>query len=86
MLIEFMKGGINVVFSNAVYDKLKWVAQILLPALATLYFALSKVWNLPYTEQIVGTISAVDVFLGAILQLSTKIYNDDQRVLNNKEG
>jgi len=69
------------VFSNAVYDKLKWIAQILLPALATLYFALSKVWNLPYSEQIVGTISAVDVFLGAILQISSKNYEDEQKIL-----
>lgn len=69
------------VFSNAVYDKLKWIAQILLPALATLYFALSKVWNLPYSEQIVGTISAVDVFLGAILQISSKNYEDEQKLL-----
>ena len=73
------------VFPNAVYDKLKWIAQILLPALATLYFALSKVWNLPYSEQIVGTISAVDVFLGALLQISTNNYNADQKVLN-KDG
>lgn len=70
------------VFPNAVYDKLKWIAQILLPALATLYFALSKVWNLPYSEQIVGTISAVDVFLGALLQISSNNYNADQKVLN----
>lgn len=73
------------VFSNVVYDKLKWIAQILLPALATLYFALSKVWNLPYSEQVVGTISAVDVFLGALLQISTNNYNADQKVLN-KDG
>lgn len=73
------------VFPNAVYDKMKWIAQILLPALATLYFALSKVWNLPYSEQIVGTISAVDVFLGALLQISTNNYNADQKVLN-KDG
>lgn len=71
------------VFSNAVYDKLKWIAQILLPALATLYFALSKVWNLPYSEQIVGTISAVDVFLGALLQISTKNYDAEMKVLND---
>lgn len=73
------------VLSNALYDKLKWVAQILLPALATLYFALAKVWNLPYSEQVVGTISAVDVFLGAVLQISTKNYQADQKVLE-KEG
>jgi len=69
------------VFSNAVYDKLKWIAQILLPALATLYFSFSKVWNLPYSEQIVGTISAIDVFLGAILQISSKNYEDEQKIL-----
>lgn len=64
-------------FSNKVYDVLKWIAQILLPALGTLYFALSKVWNLPYSEQVVGTISAIDVFLGAILQISTTNYNKE---------
>ena len=49
--------------SNKVYDALKFVAQILLPALATLYFALAQIWNLPYGEQIVGTITAIDAFL-----------------------
>jgi hypothetical protein len=61
--------------SNKTYDILKWVAQILLPALATLYFAIASVWGLPYSEQIVGTISAVDVFLGALLGISTAVYN-----------
>lgn len=70
--------------SNKVYDVLKWVAQILLPALATLYFALAKVWGFPYTEQVVGTISAVDVFLGAILQISTAQYN--KKVSENGDG
>ena len=60
--------------SNKVYDILKYVAQIVLPALATLYFALSKIWGLPYGEEIVGTISAIDVFLGALLGISTAIY------------
>ena len=60
--------------SNKLYDDLKWIAQILLPALATLYFALSKIWGLPYGEEIVGTISAIDVFLGALLGLSTAKY------------
>lgn len=61
--------------SNKVYDKLKWVAQILLPALATLYFTISNIWGLPYAEQIVGTIAAVDTFLGVILGISTIKYN-----------
>lgn len=65
--------------SNAVYDVLKYIAQIVLPALATLYFALAKIWNFPYGAEIVGTISAVDAFLGALLQISTNQYNKDQQ-------
>jgi len=61
--------------SNKAYDVLKFVAQIALPALGTLYFALSSIWGLPYGEQIVGTITAVDAFLGAILGISTAQYN-----------
>jgi len=65
--------------SNKTYDVLKFVAQILLPALGTLYFALASIWNLPYGEQIVGTITAVDAFLGAVLGISTKKYNEGDR-------
>ena len=61
--------------SNKVYDILKWIAQYLLPALGTLYFALVGVWGLPYGEQIVGTITAVDAFLGVLLGISTYQYN-----------
>ena len=60
--------------SNKVYDVLKFIAQILLPALATLYFALAKIWGFPYAAEIVGTISAVDAFLGALLGISTMRY------------
>ena len=60
--------------SNKVYDVLKWIAQYLLPALGTLYFALSTIWGFPYGEQIVGTITAIDAFLGAILGLSSATY------------
>ena len=60
---------------NKMYDILKWIAQILLPALGTLYFALASIWGFPYAEQIVGTITAVDAFLGAILGISTYMYN-----------
>lgn len=65
------------VLNNSVYDKLKFIAQIVLPALGTLYFALSTIWGLPYGEQIVGTITAIDAFLGAILGISTYNYNKD---------
>ena len=61
--------------SNKTYDVLKWIALIVLPAVGTLYSALSSIWGFPYGEQIVGTIVAVEVFLGAILQLSTSKYN-----------
>ena len=62
--------------SNKVYDALKWVAQILLPALGALYFALAGIWGFPYGEEIVGTITAVDAFLGVILGISSKQYNN----------
>ena len=66
--------------SNKAYDVLKWIAQILLPALGTLYFALAAIWGLPYGEQIVGTITAVDTFLGALLGISTEKYKRDQEL------
>ena len=65
--------------SNEVYDVLKFIAQIVLPALGTLYFALSTIWGLPYGEQIVGTVTAADVFLGAVLQVSTVHYQRDRK-------
>lgn len=64
--------------SNSNYDFLKWVAQILLPAFATLYFALAQIWGLPYAEQVVGTITAIDAFLGALLGISTHFYNKEE--------
>lgn len=60
--------------SNKTYDVLKWVAMYLLPATGTLYFALAGIWGLPYGEQIVGTITAVDTFLGVILGISSAQY------------
>ena len=66
-------------FNNKVYDILKYVAQIVLPALGTLYFALAGIWNLPYGEEILGTITAIDTFLGALLMLSTSQYNKQNR-------
>lgn len=60
--------------NDKVYNVLKWIAQYLLPALGTLYFALSTIWGFPYGEQVVGTITAIDAFLGAILGLSSATY------------
>ena len=65
--------------SNKVYDVLKWIAMYFLPAIGTLYFALSGIWNLPYGEQVVGAITAVDTFLGVLLGISTAQYNKNSQ-------
>lgn len=65
--------------SNKTYDILKFVAQILLPALGTLYFALASIWGLPKGEEVVGTIVALDTFLGALLGISTSNYNKNTK-------
>ena len=59
---------------DKLYEILKWVTMILLPAAGTLYFALSELWGLPYEEQIVGTIAAVTTFLGVLIGISTVNY------------
>lgn len=64
-------------FSNKVYDVLKWVALIVLPAGATLYSVLAGIWGLPFAEQIPATITAVDTCLGALLGISAVKYNKD---------
>ena len=61
--------------SNKLYDVLKWIAMVFLPAIATLYFALAGIWGFPYGEEIVGTITAVDTFLGVVLGISAAQYN-----------
>lgn len=66
--------------SNKVYDVLKYIAQIVLPALATFYVAIAGLWKLPYSEAISGTIMAFDALLGACLMISSANYN------KNKEG
>lgn len=72
------------IMNNKVYDILKWIAQIALPALGTLYFALAATWGLPYGEQVVGTITAVDTFLGALLGISAANYYKAKTSQNNK--
>lgn len=62
--------------SNKVYDVLKYIAQIVLPAAGTLYFALAGIWGFPYGEQVVGTITAVDTFLGVVLGISNTKYKN----------
>jgi len=61
--------------SNKVYDVLKWIALIVLPAIAILYESLAGIWGLPFAEQIPATITAVDLFLGVLLGVSNAAYN-----------
>ena len=61
--------------SNKVYDIFKFIAQIILPALATLYVTLAGLWGLPFPDEIAGTIMAIDTFLGAVLMISSSNYN-----------
>ena len=60
--------------TGKLYDWLKWIAQVALPALGTLYFTLSGIWGLPSGQEVVGTIMAVDLFLGVILGISQLNY------------
>ena len=64
------------ILSNEQYNILKWVALILLPAIGSAYFGFAAIWGFPYGEQVVGTITVLDTFLGAILGISTVQYNE----------
>lgn len=66
---------------NKTYDKLKIIAQVILPALATFYVTIAKIWGLPFGEEVSATIMAIDTLLGACLMISSKKYND-----NNKDN
>ena len=68
--------------SNKTYDLLKKISQLVLPALGALYFAIAQLWNLPLAEEIVGTITAIDAFLGAVLGISNHNYKKQEYELN----
>lgn len=72
--------------SNKAYDVLKWIALYFLPAAGTLYFALAGIWHFPYGEEVVGTITAVDTFLGVLLGISTAQYNKANTAAVAEEG
>lgn len=63
--------------NDKVYDVLKWIALILIPAVGALYFGLARIWGFPYGEEIVGTLTLIDTFLGTILGISTAKYNKE---------
>ncbi len=71
--------------NQRIYDTLKWIAQILLPALGALYAALAGIWGWPYAEAVVGTISAVDVFLGAVLMMDSRKFFEDKQIVKKDE-
>ena len=61
--------------SNKVYDVLKWIAMVVLPAIGTAYSGLAIIWGFPYGEQILGTVGIVETFLGTVLMISSAQYN-----------
>lgn len=63
--------------TNKVYDIIKWIVVIVLPAIITLYSTLGGIWNFPYVNEIVGTLAAIDVFLGVIMKVSGFSYNKE---------
>ena len=65
-------------FNDKVYNVLKWVVMIVLPAIATLYITLANIWGLPLGDEVGATISAITTFLGACLMISTNQYNKEQ--------
>src|ERR1044072_842686 len=68
----------SLLFGNRVYDLLRTAALVVLPALGTLYFSVAQITGLPYGEQVVGIIVAVDTFLGVVLGISRKQYNNSE--------
>lgn len=75
-MAEFEEPTIKPLISDTLYDKLKFTAQVILPGLGALYFALAQIWGLPYGEEVVGTITAVDAFLGLFLIKATSRYEE----------
>ena len=73
-MVDINRKDYSMIFDDKTYDILKWIAMIFLPALGALYFGLASIWGLPYGEQIVGTITVIDTFLGALLSISSSNY------------
>lgn len=71
--------------NNKVYNILKWICLIVLPATGTLYYALAGIWGFPYAEQVVGTITAIDTFLGTLIGISTYTYNKEKGANDDKK-
>lgn len=68
--------------SAPVYDGIKNIALVVLPGLGTLYFALASIWGLPAAEQVLGTIAAIDTFLGLLVGVNKAIYKNSERAFD----
>ena len=73
------------ILNNKVYDVLKFIAQIVLPAVPTFYISIAGIWGLPYGEEVSGTIMAIDTLLGALLMISTNSYNKQLKNSSEEE-
>lgn len=87
------KTAANIQFSDKTYDAVKKTVTVVLPALAALYFSIAQIWGLPSAEQVVGSIASLNLFLGVVMGISSKTYNnsDDKydgavQVITTEEG
>lgn len=72
--------------TSKTYDILKYIAQVALPAFIVLYSAVAGYWHWPYTEAIVGTLAAVDVFMGKLLMIKSDQYFSTHTIIDDEEG
>lgn len=64
------------ILNSKQYDAIKWLTVTLLPAVGALYFALAAIWDFPAAEQVLGTLAAIQVFIGAVMGISSKQYEE----------
>ena len=91
MNTEDAQNPIRPMLSNQSYNTIKWLVQTALPLSGSLYFGLAQTWDLPASEQVVGTLALLATFFGAILGVSSKRYNasgaahDGEIIINEDE-
>lgn len=69
--------------TNKTYDAFAWTGRILLPASAVLYTTVGKIWGLPYTAEIPATITAVALFINAILKHNSDVFFEDKEIVKS---
>lgn len=67
--------------TNELYNALKWLALIGLPAAASLYFAMAGIWGWPDADKVVGSITALDTFLGLLVHASSRQFSKVNNVV-----